>query len=299
LEAEVKMSFEQKPKNCADFGLTPLEEIIPETKIVVFAPHFDDFLLTIGGYVLELQKADLLHKKEFHIIILFSKSNYLARDEKGNLDISLDRIKLATGKRLLEDLNCIDEVLGEFNYEYQLINEKECIVREKSFADSEMEFPHGVFEDFDALDWQIFERMKKRIQKYAMEKDTAIILPLAIKEHIDHFITREAGVAVSRELGPSAGARFYFQEDKPYSGIASEEELKRIELFESMNNLESRYYKVDAERMIELTFKHYISQVEEIYKTGIRERTNYFKKLISADHPCDRVLTFKSYNNNL
>ena len=87
--------------------LTPVSELIPESNIIVFSPHFDDFLFMLGGYVIELQKSSLLVTKNFHVLLIFSRSNYLAGTGNNNFDSSLDRIKLATGKRLLEDMECM------------------------------------------------------------------------------------------------------------------------------------------------------------------------------------------------
>src|SRR6476646_2877503 len=97
-----------------------IPEVIPESNIVVFSPHFDDFLFMLGGYSAELKKCGQLGTKKIHIDILFSRINYLARSGKDNCDNSLDRVKLATGKRLLEDQECTDEILGRFTYRYEL-----------------------------------------------------------------------------------------------------------------------------------------------------------------------------------
>ena len=102
-------------------NLHPIKDIIPEKNIVVFSPHFDDVLFMLGGYINELKKEKILGTKNFHIIIIFSRSNYLAGTGKRNFDNSLDRIKLATGKRLLEDQDCNDELLGRFSYTYELL----------------------------------------------------------------------------------------------------------------------------------------------------------------------------------
>jgi hypothetical protein len=272
--------------------ITPIHEVIPESNIVVFAPHFDDFLFMLGGYVLELKNKNLLDTKQFHILILFGRSNYLAGTGEENCDTGLDRIKLATGRRLMEDLGCTDELLGEFNYRYEIIAEKECFVRSKVQADSEMEFPHGMYEDFDTLDEQIFKRMQQRVEKWAVQKDTALVFPLAIKEHIDHFIVREAGMKAAKILGTNANACFYFQEDKPYGGIAEKNELERIDAFILENGLKNRIYQHHPEMVIELAFKHYTSQVEEVYKKGIRKRSSFLQSLYEVDYPCDRILTF-------
>lgn len=272
--------------------MVPIPKLIKESKIVVFAPHFDDFLFTIGGYSIGLKELGLRNTKKFHIMILFSRSNYMAGTGAGNYDTSLDRIKLATGKRVLEDMNCLDELLGEFDYRYTLCGERECFTRGKVFADSEMEFPHGMYDDFDRLDEQIFARIKERIREWALQEDTALIFPLAIKEHIDHFIVREAAIKTAHDLGASARAAFYFQEDKPYGGIASPEELQRIEEFVQKNALIPRPYGYDPEQVIELAFKHYISQVEVVYKKGIRQRSEFLQAQYGVGSGCDQIYLF-------
>lgn len=271
----------------------PIQEIIPEKHIVVFSPHFDDVLFMLGGYILELKKAGLLDTKHFHVNLLFSRSNYQAGSGSANFDTSLERIKLATGNRIIEDQECNNELLGAFNYVYQIIGEDECFTRGKAMADSEMEFPHGMYEDFSAADELIFERMKQRVIQWASHEDTALIFPMAIKEHIDHFITREAGLEVVKELGDKAKARFYFQEDKPYGGIATKEELGRIEDFIHQNQLESRLYAYDPQAIIDLAFKHYISQVEEVYKSGILGRAEFWKDKMQDSNYLDRICVSK------
>jgi len=265
------------------------KDVIPEKNIIIFSPHFDDVLFMLGGYINEMKGASLLTTKTFHIIIIFSRSNYLAGTGNSNFDNSLDRLKLATGKRLLEDQNCNDELFGRFNYTYELLGENECFTRGKSFADSEMEFPHGMFEDFDDADEEIFIRMKRRIAEWSVMEDVALVFPMAFKEHIDHFIVREAAVAVADEAGAKRKAAFYFQEDKPYGGISDDAELERIDAFITKNALEVRTYTCDPQKVIDLAFKHYVSQVEDVYKTGILERSRVLKEQMKSDKPCDRI----------
>lgn len=279
--------------------LTGIGQVIRETKIVVFSPHYDDFLFMMGGYVGEMARVRLLHTKEFHINLLFSKSNYLARTGRENADNSLERIKHATGKRLLEDQQCLDELLGAFNYRYELMRERECLVRGKLIEDGDMEFPHGMYPDFNAEDIEIFARMKDRIREWAQHPDTALVFPIAFKEHIDHFITREAAITVAKELGERSAAAFYFQEDKPYGGIADAAEQERIAEFIRQHHLEALTYEYDPEAMIDLAFKHYVTQVEEIYKTGIRNRARRIQDLQQAARPCDRIYKYNGTHSSI
>ena len=274
----------------------PVEQLIPEANLVMFAPHYDDFLLGPGGYILELKERGLLQTKKVHVLLIFSRSNYQAGSGLANFDSSLERLKLATGRRLLEDLNCLDELLGEHQYRYELLGERECFVRGKSMAESEMEFPHGMYDDFSPEDEQIFTRVKALVRIWAMQEDTALIFPLAIKEHIDHFITREAGVTVAHELRNQAGARFYFQEDKPYSGIATTEEWERVNEFVCSNSLHPRVYRHHPEEVVRLAFKHYISQVEEVYRKGVMERSRQLQDLYHLNYPLDRLFCLSGNN---
>jgi hypothetical protein len=224
---------------------------------------------------------------------LFSRSNYQAGSGNANFDTSLERIKLATGNRIIEDQECLNEMLGAFNYVYQIIGEDECFTRGKAMADSEMEFPHGMYDDFTVADSEIFERMKQRVMQWAEQENTALVFPMAIKEHIDHFITREAGIIVAKELGIKAKASFYFQEDKPYGGIAEQDELDRMEDFIRENQLENRLYIYQPQAIIDLGFKHYISQVEEVYKQGILGRAEFWKNNRKSHNYLDRICVFK------
>ena len=282
----------------ASIPVLPVADVIPEPKIVVFSPHFDDVLFMLGGYLTELKRAEQLPTKQLHVVVLFSRSNYQAGSAEDNADTSLARIKRATGNRVIEDQDCLNELVGRYQYTYELGGEDECFARGKQFADSEMEFPHGMYEDFDAQDHAIFSRMKQRIRRWAGQNNTALVFPLAFKEHIDHFIVREAAIAVAREQEGHPGATFYFQEDKPYGGLATPEELDRTEAFISAHQLESRCYAADPEEVIRLAFKHYVSQVEEVYRTGINQQATYWQQTMTADRPLDRICAY-SYRKHL
>ena len=53
-----------------------LEELIPESNIVIFSPHYDDVLLGLGGYILGLNANGLRPSKTFYVQLIFSHSNY-------------------------------------------------------------------------------------------------------------------------------------------------------------------------------------------------------------------------------
>lgn len=262
--------------------LVPVDKLIPQSNIVVFSPHYDDVLFFLGGYFDGLKKIDQLRDKQIHVCLLFSRSNYQARDDAGNRQTDLKRIQFASGVRLQEDMNCLDELLGQDGYRYELHGYPECFVRGKAFADSEMEFPHGMYDDFDDADHALFERIQRLITTWIEQPDTALVFPTAIKEHIDHFLLREAAIKVAAE-NPGHAAEVYFIEDKPYGGLATEEELSRLESFVSDDNLEPMPFAYDPEVMLALAFKHYVSQVEDCYRTGVLDRAALLKQQFQAD----------------
>jgi hypothetical protein len=272
-----------------EIKLQAIQEVILEKDIVVFSPHFDDVLFGLGGYFLELKSKGLLLEKNIRILVLFSRSNYQAASGAGNYDTSTQRIKLATGNRVIEDMDCLDELLGERNYRYELLGERECLLRAKQLSQTGLEFPHGMYADFTEEDRQIFDRLEKKIEGFGNLEDTALVFPLAIKEHIDHFITREAAITAAGKLGDRARARFYFQEDKPYAGLQTREEEARISQFVEQNHLTACLYRSHLEGIIELGFKHYISQVEEVYREGIRQRSLQLRALYGVKEDCDRI----------
>jgi hypothetical protein len=120
-----------------------------------------------------------------------------------------------------------------------------------------------------------------------------LIFPTAFKEHIDHFIVREAAIEVAKEVSPKQKAAFYFQEDKPYGGIATPEEKDRVASFVAKNSLKTKTYQYDPEAVIDKAFKYYISQVEEVYKTGIRNRAAFLQKEMKSEVACDRIYLFQ------
>lgn len=266
-----------------------IAEVIPEKNIVVFSPHFDDFPFMMGGYIFELRRNGILDTKAFHIMVVFPRSNYGSRNGDANYDTSLERIKLMTGKRVIEDIESTNELLGEYNYIYELGCEREAMVRGKVLADSEMEYPQGSYDNFNEEDKQIMERMKARIRRFVACEDQAIVVPIAIKEHIDHFIVREAALQVAKEAGSRAKATFYFQEDKPYFGLATAEETGRVDAFARENRLESRPYVIEPEKTVEHIFKHFVSQADPTFKKGILQRGEVLQKQFGSDRPCDQM----------
>lgn len=268
----------------------PIKDIIVEKNIIILAPHYDDVLLTFGGYLDNLVRNNLLETKNLHVILVFSRSNYQARDDVGNMDLSLGRIKYATGIRLLEDLDCLDELLGFGNYTYHLKAERECVLRQKSWKPGEaFEFPQGTKDDFEDEEWQIYNRVRKYARELMMAENTALLIPLCIKEHIDHVIVRDAVMEVLDEPGEGRNAVVYIGEDQPYAGLADREDWKKAKSFLENIETETIDYSIDVMRKSELLFKHYTSQVEESYRRGVLDRAKQLKTENNNDSAMERI----------
>jgi hypothetical protein len=157
-----------------------------------------------------------------------------------------------------------------------------------------MEMAYGSYETMDQYDWAILNRIQACIMEIAVQEDTAIVLPLAMKGHIDHFIVREAGVRTIAKLGGSVRAMFYFAEDKPYAGLLNDEETQQTTDFIEKYRLEDVGYPHHPEEVLKLAFAHYPSQVDDVYHLGIAARDKQLKEYYGAGGHCDRMFKFKS-----
>lgn len=272
-----------------------IREVIPEHNIICVSPHYDDFLFFLGGYILEMKNNGRLPTKRIMNISTFSRTNYQERDVAGNKDQSLERVKYATGIRFVEDLECLDDLLGAHNYHYRVMGEEESQVRGKVFneGEGEMEMAFGSYDTLDQNDKQILSRMRTCIAELGVFRDTAIVLPLAMKGHIDHFIVREAGMQAIIDLGPNAEAAFYFAEDKPYAGLLNKLETAETEKFIGENHLEDIAYRNHPKEVLRLAFLHYPSQVDDVYNTGILARNEQLKAMYGLESDCDRLFKLK------
>jgi len=256
-----------------------IEEVVPQKNIIILSPHYDDVILTFGGYLDALTSIQAIQTKDIRIIHIFSRSNYQLRDDEGNKDQSLKRIQFATGIRLLEDLNCLDDLMGHGNYTYELLAERECMMRQKSWKDGEVfEFPQGTRESFNVEDWKIFKQIKIQAARWLISEDCAIMLPLGIKEHIDHILLREALMDAIDELARKRKAGIFFGEDQPYAGLADENDWDKAHNFINGLKLEEINYQIDTDRKSDLLMKHYPSQVEESYREGVVNRAEQLEQ---------------------
>jgi len=224
------------------------------------------------------------------VVNVFSRSTYQARDDAGNRDTSLRRIQHATGIRLIEDLECLDELLGRGAYEYELMAERECVVRQKAWKPGEkFEFPQGNRSTFDAEEREILASLRRAAREWLAPEDTALFLPLGVKEHVDHVLLREAVLEERAAMGPAARAKLCFGEDQPYAGLASEEDWRIAGAFIAGLGLVPVDVPVDIDRKVELVMRGYPSQVEASYREGMLARSRQLAALCGAARGVERL----------
>ncbi|MEG0251686.1 MAG: hypothetical protein RR625_03535 [Christensenellaceae bacterium] len=267
-----------------------IKDVMPEKNIVCVSPHYDDFLFFLGGYFFEMKRCGLLDTKNVTNISTFSRTNYQERDAQGNKRTDLKRVQYATGIRIIEDLECLDALLGLHNYGYRVFGEEESIVRGKGLneGDGEMEMSFGSYETMDEKDEQALSRIKEKLKEFIKE-DTAIVLPLSMKGHIDHFLAREAGLSLAKE----SGASVYFAEDKPYAGLMNEQETKINQTFIDENKLVDRAFAHHAKKVLEFAYTYYPSQIDTVYDQGIMGRNEYLKSQYGVTTDCDRIYKYE------
>lgn len=270
--------------------LLKIAQVIPESQLIFLCPHYDDVPLTFGGYLGALQARGQVKTKSIRIVHVFSRSTYQNRDVAGNADTSLKRIQFATGIRLLEDLNYLDAVVGHGAYAYELLGERECVLRGKGWKPGEkFEFPQGDQATFDAEDWEIFRRVQGKCVELLGLRDTAVLALLGVKQHIDHIIVRDALIAARQKLGRTARATIYFGEEQPYTGLADDQDRQLAEKTVHKLGLTPRDYAIDAQRKAALLTKHYPTQVEASYRRGVLGRAAQLKKLHGARQDVERI----------
>ena len=259
--------------------LIPVEKVVPEKNLIIFSPHYDDVPLTFGGFLDALVSTHLADNKNIRIIQVFSLSNYQNGDKEGNRDLSRKRMQYATGIRLTEDLSCLDDLLGHANYTYELRGEKECLLRGKKMVTiGSFEYLPGSIESFDEKDIEISRTLTRYAKALLVQPDTAVLLPMAMKEHIDHMVLREGIMNAKKELNDRIRAKIYVGEDLPYTGLADEDDWKKANLFLNDHPHEPLGYAIDLPRKLELLSTHYVTQVEESYFVGMKNRATQLQK---------------------
>lgn len=167
----------------------------------------------MGGLAFELSRK----KCRIEDWIIFSNSNHIARDYEGNKDVSKERIKTVSNTRFKEELRAAKEI---GNVKIKLCRLNEALIR-GHWKEHPHGFPYGFDEIKDRLEMEKIRKMLKSL----LSKNLQIFVPLAIQEHIDHFIVRQAIQDLLDHKNRKC--QIFFYEDLPYASHATEKEWKK------------------------------------------------------------------------
>ncbi len=240
-------------------------------KKIILSPHYDDFILSLGGIALKWGGM----KRMIEDWIIFSNSNYLVNDCDGNKDISKSRIEVVSSIRLKEEQNAAKRIGG---VKIKLLHQNEASIR----GHGEKEHPHGFPYGFEK---EKDEKAMKNIRKLLrplFSKDVQIFIPLAIQEHVDHFIVRQV---VTEMLHFNKKCQIFFYEDLPYAAYATKKEWKNVNNFIKKNNLLPITIPINLNLKLGI-LDFYNSQTDKYYYEGVREYANEIK---DKRGPCEKV----------
>ena len=254
-------------------------------KWIFLSPHYDDIPLMHGGMLQEFSAENKLKDHDLQIKLIFSRSNYLEGDEQGNRDSSLKREQLATGIRMVEDINCLDEIIGKNNYQYSLLRKKECVIRGKKFKEGEkFEFPQGSKETFNEEDRKIYQELVAEFQELLLV-EAAVFCPIGMKQHVDHVITRDALLEAYQLNGTKNKSKIFFGEDLPYAGLADANDWAILNNFLVTIKTKVIDLPINSQLKAERIMKHYVSQVTPSYQAGVLNRAAQINQ-------CERVYAY-------
>ena len=251
-------------------------------KKIILSPHYDDFILSLGGLAFKLARK----KCQIKDWIIFSNSNYLVDDYNGNKDTSRERIKVVSKIRFKEELHATERI---GNIKIKLCDQNEALIRGHEERTKEHDFPYGFNEKMDGA---VADNISKLLVPL-LQKKVQIFIPLAINKHVDHFIIRE--VVTNRLHNPKekTKSQIFFYEDLPYAAFAAKKEWKEVNKFIIDNKLLPIVYPINSNFKLEL-LDFYNSQTKESYYEGVIKRAKKIQEQENRKKSCEKIYLFPS-----
>ncbi len=203
-------------------GATALFAASPKKRetlnILVLSPHRDDAAFSLALSI----DAWLRQGHSVTIINVFTRSLYAPFSDAESVHEN-DRLSYVSAMRRKEDEAFLRQVNGATMVD---LNIKDAPLRLHCSADIVCDVP------VDPADGA-FAKIQKALIKYTSRPDTALVLPLALGNHVDHRVVRDAS------LPASVGFACAFYEDLPYAarpGVA-------VDLRRFREEVDTRYHK--------------------------------------------------------
>ncbi len=212
------------------------------SKILIFSPHLDDTVLSMGGLLTELVKA----KKKIINYNIYSECSAASTD---SIVLRLNLAGVADWREYAEIRQTEDreafEALG--GIELHNLGYVDCLWRHD---DKEQTLYQTAFSSTHELDDHI-QKLEREIQSLVSEPNVVAFCPLARGHHIDHLIVRDI-------LARSGAAVVYYM-DFPYSQKYPEERE-----FIEAHQLSSTEWPGPYEQKAEL-LQYYESQHQSLF----------------------------------
>lgn len=246
----------------ADQAVSGMPEI-ESSKLVFLSPHPDDILLTFGGFIDNMKKANAMKGKDSVTQVYFSLSNYTTNHLN---ELTDKRVTDVGNMRHSEDFGAhIDMFEGWQNFRYSPNGFYDAPLRHYEGSKTAGGGPAGSFADFRDSEIEAYNQISEEMKAMLTQEDCSAFALIANGTHIDHFVTREAVLKAMYELGDKATCDVYFGLDQPYTG--SNPKMAMVEINKLKERLPkgaitSYTYKIDKDKKIADFKHHYLSQYD-------------------------------------
>ncbi len=215
---------------------------------IIFSPHIDDAFLSLGGSILDWKEKG----ENILVVNVFSVSNYT--------QYGIGEAEEVTEERKKEEI----KVQKKTGVSSVFLDFPEALLRGYEMQKKEPYYPNKLNKKAEKK-W--FPQIKEVLFSYFKEEEE-VYFPLAIGNHVDHLLVREAGRSFLKKKEKKGTVWFY--EDIPYA-----QRYKLPENFIKKMGLNSFKKEIDLSRKVGIV-KEYNSQVEEKWIEELRE---YAKKI--------------------
>ncbi|MFH1365379.1 MAG: methyltransferase domain-containing protein [archaeon] len=172
-------------------------------KIIIFSPHCDDSILSLGGSIREG-----ILGKDIEVHTVFSISNYTILGRNFENIVKTTKIRNEEERKVMNLLKIKNYLWGykEFPIRRKLKNKKNIFSKKLEYS----------------IEKLLIKELKKRIEHIIAKNKKAIFLfPLSLGHHKDHIIITSIGLSFLRKID-----KIFFYEDQPYAGEYSLKKIK-------------------------------------------------------------------------
>lgn len=205
-----------------------ITERIDPSNVIIFSPHLDDAVLSMGSLMVYLVK----RKIDIDVISVFTAGSKISSDlTKKLLNLSgFNNAEDYFKERIKED---VDAILSLGNIKIQNLGFVDGAWREGELG--KPLYPHTTLLEIMSRDEDLKKEILKVLQKVKISSKTLIFAPLARGKHVDHQLVRD----ICLEIFPN----IIFYEDFPYSdNYPNEEEFISKNDLTAIKGLDN-YYK--------------------------------------------------------